>query len=189
MIGELSKDDGAALIALARRSIESGLDGLSPLIDEQSLAAAIVRPAGAFVTINESGDLRGCIGSILPAGPLWRAVWDNARHAAFRDPRFSPLTPEEYLRISVEVSVMGPVHETTPAEVVVGRDGLIVRKGPFSGLLLPQVAVEYGWDKETFLSHTCRKAGLPPDAWRAPGCRIEKFSAQVFTEDPVIGVT
>jgi AmmeMemoRadiSam system protein A len=136
------------------------------------------------VTLTTDGALRGCIGSIEPVAPLYLAVARSAVNAAFRDPRFLPLTAEEFANIRLEISVMGPielVHEL--GEIAVGRDGLIVSRGPAAGLLLPQVATDYGWDRDTFLSQTCVKAGLPPNAWRSGGCRIEKFSAEVFGEE------
>jgi AmmeMemoRadiSam system protein A len=103
--------------------------------------------------------------------------------AALRDPRFPPVRPDELESLHLEISVMSPIVPVTNVEEIeVGRDGLIISRGGAAGLLLPQVASEYGWDRETFLSQTCRKAGLPADAWRAPGTRIERFSAEVFSE-------
>lgn len=172
-----------SLISIARKSIEAALEGKRPEIDESTLPASILEPSGAFVTLKVDGNLRGCIGSIYPAAPLHRAVAENAFNAAFRDPRFHPLTRQEYPRVSIEISVMHPIEPVADLEsIVVGRDGLIVRKGHFGGLLLPQVASEYGWDRQTFLSQTCVKAGLPSDEWRKGGCIIEKFSAEVFSE-------
>jgi AmmeMemoRadiSam system protein A len=182
MSADLLASDGVVLLRIARRSILSALEGSSWTPGEDELTEAIRRSAGAFVTLKIEENLRGCIGSIYPAGPLWKAVLDNALSAAFHDPRFRPVSLDEFRRTDLEVSVMGPVEETAPAEIVVGRDGIIIRKGPFAGLLLPQVATEFGWDRETFLDHTCMKAGLPATAWRGGGCRIEKFSAQVFSE-------
>lgn len=136
-----------------------------------------------FVTLTIDGELRGCIGSIEPVAPLWRAVSSSALNAAFHDPRFPALEGHELAQVSIEISVMSPVVPVGSLdEIVVGRDGLIVRSGRHAGLLLPQVATEYGWDRDTFLSQTCRKAGLPPDSWRAGRCQIERFSAEVFGE-------
>jgi AmmeMemoRadiSam system protein A len=130
------------------------------------------------------GDLRGCIGSIHAVAPLYQAVSSCAISAAFRDPRFTPLRKDELGAVKIEISVMGPVVPVKDVdEVVVGRDGLIISRGSRAGLLLPQVAVEYGWDRDTFLSQTCVKAGLPSDSWRDPACRIERFAAEVFGED------
>ena len=108
----------------------------------------------------------------------------SAISAAFRDPRFRPVRREEMAHLSLEISVMGPIEPVQDAdEIVVGRDGLIVSRGNFAGLLLPQVAAEYGWDRVTFLRQTCVKAGLSPESWRHRDCRIEKFSAEVFGEE------
>jgi AmmeMemoRadiSam system protein A len=127
--------------------------------------------------------LRGCIGSIQAVHPLYQAVASSAIAAAFRDPRFPPLHPGELEQLHLEISVMGPIEMVRNVEeIVVGRDGLILSQGRNAGLLLPQVASEYRWDRETFLNQTCLKAGLPRDAWRSKDCRIEKFSALVFGE-------
>ena len=129
------------------------------------------------------GDLRGCIGSIRAMEPLYRAVATSAVSAAFRDPRFFPVRKEEMVQLDLEISVMGPIEPVSDvSDIEVGRDGLIISLGRFAGLLLPQVATEYGWDRQTFLDQTCMKAGLPPGAWRAQETRIEKFSAEVFGE-------
>jgi uncharacterized protein, PH0010 family len=180
----ITTEERHALISIARNFIEAALEGKRMEIDEASLPESILAPSGAFVTLRIGGDLRGCIGSIYAAAPLYRSVAENAYNAAFRDPRFRPLTRQEYPLVSLEISVMHPVEPVTDLEsIVVGRDGLIVRKGHFGGLLLPQVATEYGWDRDTFLSQTCAKAGLPRDEWRKGDCSIEKFSAEVFSED------
>jgi AmmeMemoRadiSam system protein A len=136
------------------------------------------------VTLNErTGALRGCIGSIEPVAPLARAVAASAVNAAFRDPRFPPVRKEELPDLHIEISVMSPIETVADVkDIEVGRDGLIISRGHRAGLLLPQVATEYAWDRETFLRQTCVKAGLPSEAWRSPDCRIEKFSAEVFGE-------
>jgi len=172
------------LLSIARTSIESVLDGVRLHVDESALDPALIRPSGAFVSLHtREGDLRGCIGSIHPVAPLCRAVSSNAINAAFRDPRFSPLEREELPRVQIEVSVMSPIEIVTDVEsIVVGSDGLIITHGSRAGLLLPQVATDFGWNRETFLAQTCAKAGLPHDAWRRPDCRIERFSAEVFSE-------
>src|SRR5512140_68905 len=186
----ITTESRRALISIARRSIEAALDGKRLDIDASTLREEILAPSGAFVTLKIGEELRGCIGSIYASASLYRAVADNAFNAAFRDPRFHPLTKQEYPRVSIEISVMHPIEPVTDLEsIVVGRDGLIIRKGHFGGLLLPQVASEYGWDRETFLSQTCVKAGLPRDEWRRGGCSIEKFSAEVFSEVEVLKPT
>ncbi|HEX6101284.1 MAG TPA: AmmeMemoRadiSam system protein A [Thermoanaerobaculia bacterium] len=180
----LTPNQRAQLLSIARTSIESVLNGVRPHVDEASLDAELIRPSGAFVSLHaHDGDLRGCIGSIHPIAPLCHAVSSSAVNAAFRDPRFPPLTREELAGVHIEISVMSPIEVVTDIESIeVGRDGLIVSRGGRAGLLLPQVATEYGWDRETFLAHTCGKAGLPQDAWRRPDTKIERFSAEVFGE-------
>jgi AmmeMemoRadiSam system protein A len=172
------------LLSIARTSIESVLNGARPRVDEASLDPQLTRPSGAFVSLHtHDGDLRGCIGSIQAVAPLCHAVSSNAINAAFRDPRFHPLTREELPGVHIEISVMSPIEVVTAVDSIeVGRDGLIISRGGRAGLLLPQVATEYGWDRETFLAHTCGKAGLPQDAWRHPDTKIERFSAEVFSE-------
>lgn len=172
------------LLQLARQSITAGLDGRAAGVDATQLDADLQRPAGAFVTLTtHRGDLRGCIGSIEAREPLYKAVMSSAVSAALRDPRFSPISTDEFDSLELEISVMGPLEAVTRTdEIEVGRDGLIISRGRFGGLLLPQVATDYGWDLETFLSQTCVKAGLPPDSWRGGDCRIQRFSAEVFGE-------
>jgi len=141
------------------------------------------RLAGAFVTLRKHGDLRGCIGSIRAMEPLYRAVATSAVSAAFRDPRFFPVRKDEMALLELEISVMGPIELVSDvSQIEIGRDGLIISSGRFAGLLLPQVASDYGWDRETFLDQTCLKAGLPPESWRLADTRIEKFAAEVFGE-------
>jgi len=180
----LTTEQRRRLLRIARESIEAVLDGRRPELAPPD--DVLGRPAGAFVTLTREDELRGCIGSIHPVAPLDQAVSSSAINAAFRDPRFLPLQKEELAEIEIEISVMGPIEQVTNVEeIVVGRDGLIVSRGRNAGLLLPQVATEYGWDRETFLRQTCVKAGLSPDSWKAPDCRIERFSAQVFSEQVV----
>ena len=175
------------LLTIARESIASVFRGASPEPDPPR-DQALLRPSGAFVTLTIDGVLRGCIGSIEAVHPLWRAVMQGALNAAFRDPRFPALRPAELARVDIEISVMSPIVPVGSLEdIVVGRDGLIVHGGDRAGLLLPQVATEYGWDRDTFLTQTCLKAGLSPNAWRPPGCRIERFSAEVFGELSLAG--
>ena len=159
------------------------LAGRAPQLNESDYDAALRRPAGAFVTLTKGGKLRGCIGSIHAVEPLYRAVATSAISAAFRDPRFYPLQKDEIPQIELEISVMGPIERVTNIEdIEVGRDGLIVSRGRNAGLLLPQVATDYGWDRQTFLDQTCIKAGLEPGAWRSEQTHIEKFAAEVFGE-------
>lgn len=173
------------LLRIAREAIAGAFDGRRAHVDLDAFDEPLRRPAGAFVTLNTAdGDLRGCIGSIHPVAPLCHAVVQSAVNAAFRDPRFHPLTRDELAGIHLEISVMGPIEPLTAIDrIEVGRHGLIVSRGHHAGLLLPQVATEYGWDRETFLCQTCVKAGLPRDAWRSPGTKIEHFAAEVFGEE------
>jgi AmmeMemoRadiSam system protein A len=142
-------------------------------------------PRGAFVTIHRrsSHELRGCIGYIESRFPLAETVARAARIAATEDTRFLPVTLEELPALQIEISVLEPPRRARPEEVEVGRHGVIVGRRHNRGLLLPQVAVEHGWDRETFLNHTCLKAGLPAGAWQQPDTEIQVFSAVVFSED------
>jgi len=180
----LNETQRLLLLKLARTSIESTLAGLAHSPAEHEFDDVLRRPAGAFVTLRtKQGDLRGCIGSIHAVQPLYRAVITSALSAAFRDPRFMPVRYEEMQVLELEISVMGPIEEVHDVEeITVGRDGLIISRGRSAGLLLPQVATEYGWDRDTFLDQTCVKAGLPPGTWRSQQARIEKFAAEVFGE-------
>lgn len=172
------------LLRIAREAIEVVHAGRAPAWIADEFDDDLRRPAGAFVTLRtKDGDLRGCIGSIHAVHPLYHAVTSSAISAAFRDPRFDPVQPDELPHLEIEISVMGPIEiVASTEEIMVGRDGLIVSRGRQAGLLLPQVATEYGWERETFLSQTCVKAGLSPMAWRLQDTRIERFAAEVFGE-------
>ena len=177
----LSPEDQSYLLGLARRAIESHLAGKGP-VRETSPVPRLRAERGAFVTLHVDGGLRGCIGYPLPVKPLDETVAEMAVAAASQDFRFDPLRAGELGRLKIEISVLSlprPVED--PSEVEVGRDGIIVSKGFNRGLLLPQVPVEQGWDRETYLRHGCIKAGLRPDEWRK-GARLEVFTAQVFSE-------
>ncbi len=136
---------------------------------------------GAFVTLHENRALRGCIGMVIAVGPLDETVRAMARAAALEDTRFPPVTEAELESLQLEISVLSPMFEIAPEDVVVGRHGLMVSYGDRRGLLLPQVAPEWGWDRETFLAQTCRKAGLVLDQWKH-GAKLEAFTAEVFGE-------
>jgi AmmeMemoRadiSam system protein A len=178
---EIDKHARSFLLALARTTIESRLEG-HPLPAPEPESAILLESRGAFVTLKIGGQLRGCIGHVIGVAPLWRAVRDNAIAAAFEDPRFAPLEHGELSQTTIEISVLTPLRQVTPEEVIVGRDGVLIERGPARGLLLPQVAVEYRWDRTTFLDHTCRKAGLEVGCWRHPDTIISVFSAEVFCE-------
>ena len=152
--------------------------------DFQVKSGKLIEKGAAFVTLNYKGQLRGCIGHVVAQEPLYLCVRDMAIAASSEDPRFPPVRPEELDNISIEISVLTPMQKVKDvSEVEVGRDGLVMKRGFYSGLLLPQVPVEYGWDRETFLKQTCLKAGLPTDAWKDPATEIYRFQALVFGED------
>ena len=136
---------------------------------------------GAFVTLKIGGHLRGCIGSLTGDRELYLTVAEMAKSAAFSDPRFPPLTLDEFEAVDVDISILSEISECPDPDLIeIGRHGLLVRKGAFSGLLLPQVPVEWNWDRETFLRHTCRKAGLNNDCWQDPATKLYWFQAEVF---------
>ena len=177
----LTDQEQRTLLETARRTISARFSGTLPVLPEGT--PALRTPCGAFVTLKVHGRLRGCIGHISAAAPLVETVRDVALASAFEDPRFPPLARDELDQVGIEVSVLSPFRRTRdPGEIRVGTHGILVKRGGRSGLLLPQVATEQGWDREKFLVHTCRKAGLPDDAWRDPDTTIEIFSALVFGE-------
>ena len=182
-IMDLSSQERQLLLKVARGVIEAGAQGKpAPALPEPS--EKLRRPCGGFVTLSKKGQLRGCIGYIQAVKPLVETVAEMAESAAFRDPRFPPVTSAELPELSIEISVLSPFRKIdTTDEVEVGLHGLHIRKGWNSGLLLPQVATEYGWDRDEFLDHTCMKAGLPAKAWRDGGCEISVFSAEIFGEE------
>jgi len=168
----------AALHRIAHEAIAARFSGTDYM---PSATAGIDEKRGIFVTLSLNGDLRGCIGQIRARSPLYRAAAEMAIAAAFEDPRFPPLSEAEFGSAEIEMSVLTPlvrVHELR--EIEVGRDGLMIRLDLHSGLLLPQVASEHGWDRETFLEQTCLKAGLPKNSYRDKHAEIYRFSAQVF---------
>lgn len=173
--------DRQRLLALARRALEARVSHQPPPAPEQG--GVLDEPRGAFVTIRRHGELRGCLGRIAPDVPLAETVADLGASVSDSDPRFNPVAPAELDEIDVEISVLTPEREVhSMADIAPGRHGLIVEQGHRRGLLLPQVATEQGWDADTFVSQTCRKAGLPPDAWRH-GARMFVFEAEVFGEE------
>jgi AmmeMemoRadiSam system protein A len=175
----LSPADRSALLALARAAIRHRLGiGPPPAIPE---SGALGLPRGAFVTLHRGGELRGCIGRFDPEGSLARTVADMAAAAAFEDPRFPPLRPEEADDLVLHISALGPRRPLPdPTRLRVGQHGLAVKQGWHRGVLLPGVAVERAWDGPTFLKHACLKAGLRPDAWLDPSTTIEVFDADEF---------
>ena len=190
---ELSLEEGTFLVRLARNAVKEYLATRRTVKAPANTPEKLFEHCGVFVTINrlEGGEkrLRGCIGYPYPTSPLVEAVIDSALNAATRDPRFYPLSEGELGNVVFEVSVLTPpepVEVANPKEylskIKVGEDGLIVEKGGYKGLLLPQVPVEWSWCEEEFLCQCCVKAGLPPDSWLTKGTKIYKFQAIVFEE-------
>ncbi|HEY7111289.1 MAG TPA: AmmeMemoRadiSam system protein A [Thermoanaerobaculia bacterium] len=171
------------LLWLARESLAAHFRGEPEPRLASDRAEAFGAPKGLFVTLTLGGHLRGCIGTLAPQGDLTRVAAEFARRAAFEDPRFPPLDSGELRQCRIEISVLAPPEPIEgPSDVVTGRDGLIVEGRGRRGLLLPQVATEWGFDAARFVEETCRKAGLPPDAWRDPQVRLWRFQAEVFGE-------
>jgi AmmeMemoRadiSam system protein B/AmmeMemoRadiSam system protein A len=177
----LNQEEKERLLAIARETIARYLDeGRIPEVHEEN--PRLQQKMGAFVTIRKTDRLRGCIGNFTSTDPLFKTVQRMAVAAATEDPRFPPLTAPEVPEVDLEISALTPMWKASGAEEVeVGRHGLYIRHGQYSGVLLPQVATEQGWDRKTFLKQTCRKAGLPDDAWRKDA-EIFLFEAQVFGE-------
>ena len=169
------------LLEIARRALE-GYIGAGKIPPEEGALGKLAAPGAAFVTLTKNGRLRGCIGYTEAVAPLFKVVQECAVAAATEDPRFPPVSPKELPSLRVEISVLTPLYPIRPEEVEVGRHGLMVERGGMRGLLLPQVPVEWGWDREMFLDQTCVKAGLPPSAWRH-GATLRAFTAEVFGED------
>jgi AmmeMemoRadiSam system protein A len=169
-------------LASARQAIRDRVRGTSDAFTHPE-DPALQAPGAAFVTLMRGGQLRGCIGYVEPIKPLAEAVAYCAAAAASADPRFPPVTPNELPHLRVEVSILSPLRPVVdPHEIQVGIHGLSVSQTGRHGLLLPQVATEFGWDRETFLRQTCLKAGLPGDAWKG-GAEIRIFSVDHFTDD------
>jgi hypothetical protein len=190
----LSEKQGESLVRLARRAIERYLIDRK-IVDEKTEDERLMEKSGVFVTLYRYPEklLRGCIGFPYPMYPLWEAVKRAAIAAAVEDPRFPPLSLSELPAVVIEVSVLTVPErldaklEELPSLIEIGKHGLIVKRGVRSGLLLPQVATEYGWDQETFLSETCLKAGLSEDCWKKKGTEIYRFEAEIFEEVRPLG--
>jgi AmmeMemoRadiSam system protein A len=183
MTATLTDAERNELLNLARQAIKACLEGKKHSLSDVS--ERLRELAGAFVTIRRRSthELRGCIGYVEPRFELAETVARAACVAATEDTRFLPVTVDELPSLSIEISVLEQPRRVRPEEVEVGRHGVIVGHGRNRGLLLPQVAVEYGWDRETYLDHACLKAGLPAGTWRSPDAEIQVFSATVFGED------
>jgi AmmeMemoRadiSam system protein A len=183
----LTAADKNLLLAQARASIAAQLSN-QPLPPVKEVPPELRERRGAFVSLHRRGNLRGCIGYLEALKPLLETVREMAGAAAFHDPRFRPLGPEELADLEIEISVLSPMHLIKSTdEIEVGKHGLYIVRGFSRGLLLPQVATEYKWDRLTFLEQTCNKAGLPPDAWKDPATKIYTFTAEVFGEPPHSG--
>jgi len=176
----LKEDEKKQLHQIVRETIKSRLNE-KPLPDFTVDSKTLKEPRGAFVSLHKEGTLRGCIGHIKADRPLDETIKDMSIAAAFEDPRFPPLSREEFDRVDIEISVLTPFKKISDIdEIEVGKHGLYMTKEFYSGILLPQVATEYGWDRITFLEHTCTKAGLPKNAWKEKDTEIYIFSADVF---------
>jgi uncharacterized protein (TIGR00296 family) len=191
---QLSVEEGKLLVKFARKAVEEYLKTGRQINIPKDIPKKLLQPCGVFVTINSvknnEKELRGCIGYPYPTTPLAKAVIESAISSATQDPRFYPLSQSELNNVVFEVSVLTPpkLIEVTktdeyPSKIKVGEDGLIVERGMFKGLLLPQVPVEWEWDEEEFLCQCCMKAGLPPDSWLLKDTKVYKFQAIVFEEE------
>jgi AmmeMemoRadiSam system protein B/AmmeMemoRadiSam system protein A len=179
---DLSADEKSKLLSIARESIAQYLkDGTLPQFEVSE--PNLTRKSGAFVTLEEAGELRGCIGHVVAQEPLYVTVQQAAVSAATQDPRFPPLTAEELGEITIEISVLSPLRRITDVQdIEIGTHGLVIVAEGRSGLLLPQVATQEGWSRDEFLNAVCQKAGLPEDAWRTGGAALYSFTAIVFGE-------
>ena len=187
---KFSNEDGEILVKTARLVVTEYLKNRTKINLEQTFESNFSYNSGVFVTLNNPTGLRGCVGFALPDKKLYNALVDAAISAATEDPRFPPVTAKELEEITFEVTVLTPpevihVSDTVeyPSRIKVGKDGLIVKHGSNSGLLLPQVPVEYSWTEEEFLGYACEKAGLPRDCWKDKETEVQKFEGIVFKEE------
>lgn len=182
----LSLSEGEKAVKLARKAIETYLR--DKVVIKDRLKGVFEQNRGVFTTLNKNHDLRGCIGFPYPIKRLDEAIIESAISAAVKDPRFPPVKLQEMDDITVEVTVLTPPEkldverEKLPEHIEIGRHGLMVSSGYYSGLLLPQVAVEYNFDAEEFLTQTCMKANLPPDCWLMKEVEVYRFEGQIFKE-------
>jgi AmmeMemoRadiSam system protein A len=179
----LSKQERTEILALARESLREAIVHKRQITNVPRVGIFGV-VSGAFVSLHMQGKLKGCIGVVEPVASLGETIVQCAVSAAREDPRFSPLRPEEVESVEIEVSVLSPTVPIAAEEIVMGKHGLLIQQGTRSGLLLPQVAVEHGLDREQFLQETCRKAGLPSDAWRSKETRILSFTCEIVGPEP-----
>jgi AmmeMemoRadiSam system protein A len=180
-----SEVDRQVLLRIARDAIVAHVSAVRTTDSARheapvAMVGVAARPGAAFVTIHRRGELRGCIGHLETDEPLGQVIQDCAVSACSADPRFPPVTTSELSDLEIELSLLGSMEPAaSPADIIVGRHGLVVERGYHRGLLLPQVATEWGWNSETFLAQTCHKAGLPRDAWKH-GALVWRFEAEVF---------
>lgn len=187
---QISNEDGEILVKTARWIVTEYLNSRTKAKLDEKFVTNFSFNSGVFVTLNNQVGLRGCVGFPLPDKKLYNVLVDAAIASATEDPRFPSVNSQELEEITFEVTVLSPpevihVSDTTeyPSQIKVGRDGLIVKRGFNSGLLLPQVPIEYRWTEEEFLSHTCEKAGLPKDCWKDKETQVQKFEGIVFKEE------
>ncbi len=178
----MTQKEKEELLGLARETIISTVNGQPmPVIEKPSKAQE--SQSGCFVTVKQNGQLRGCIGNFIGQKPLWLTVREMAVSASTRDPRFYPMKKADLENFTLEISVLSPLEKAASVDQIkVGTHGIYIVKGTYHGVLLPQVATEYGWDRDTFLRHTCMKAGLPENEWQKD-CDIYIFSAEIFGEE------
>ena len=177
--GEYSSQERELLLHLAHQAIYAALEECElalPFISEH-----LQQQRGAFTTLHLDREVRGCVGYVFPVSPLFQTIIETARAAAFQDMRFLPVTREEAARLQISISILSLLSPIKAEEVEVGKHGLLITQGNRRGLLLPQVPTEHGWDLNTFLEQTCRKAGLPADAWQHEAT-LEAFTAEIFGE-------
>ena len=181
----LSTEDKRELLRIAREAIACALHERAVLAPATRNEALLV-PSGAFVTLRIDQALRGCIGYVESVLPLAEVVVEVAQKAAFEDPRFPPLTPVEFTKMTLEISVLSPLERVTDVKSIqVGVHGLLLESGSHRGLLLPQVPLEFGWHREEFLNATARKAGLPEEGWRDPQAVLYAFTAEIIEEHEI----
>lgn len=182
-LSRLSDDEKQELLEISRKTLESFLATKKiPPIDIKNKRLNELK-LGCFVTLKRQGHLRGCIGNFSSKEPLYKNVQQMTIASATEDPRFEPIRKNEREKINIEISVLYPlIRINSTEEIIVGRDGIYIEHGYYRGVLLPQVATEHNWNRDEFLSHTCIKAGLPPDAWKNMTLNIYRFEADVFGE-------
>lgn len=179
----MNRDNQRKLLRLARQAIDSCLlqqDFTPQVADDPQLT----QKAGCFVTIKIKGQLRGCIGTFIGTQPLYLEVIRMAIAAATQDPRFPPMTPTDRGKYTVDISVLSPLEKISDPNIIeVGKHGIYLEQNGNRGVLLPQVATEYAWERQTFLEQTCKKAGLPGDAWQSEETALFVFTAEVIEEE------